>query len=854
MKTKAVLIAFGWALLAARCAHAAEGQDTCQYWDQVRTTYAEAAREQAPDEVVRKYRILAKTIERLPTKGVDPQVVDCVANLVRIASRLEGLSQHARACQQRYGDTARLLVEMVAHGIMADPFDVVRGSRNARESLRADLLDIQAALREWEMQEEATRAAVEEQYGIRMAPLLGPDGATRRASLPWSTFRRTKEACSRGVAACEQVPQLAPRLAAAYVTGAAYNVSQLHDRAIADCTAQLRSEPAQAAAYLVCRAVAYGGKSEYDRAIADCDQALAKTSDYAFAYAVRGRLYANKQSSGKASADPAADKKSYARAIADLDTALRLDPQNALTYVIRGEVHRLAGAFAEQVADYDKAIQLDPEELRYYSNRGFAHAAQGQFDQAVADFTTVLERGPRNAEVLAVRGAAYFEKGERDRGLAEIRRAMRLDPKSAKIRRMYGDGLCAQGDVDHAIASYDEAIRLDPKMGRAYLARGLARLRQAKPDLDAALADLSESLRVEPHNAQVLATRAEVYRHKREYDMAIADCTAALEVEPTNFGAYAARGAAYSEKGDPDHALADANAALRLNPAFAPAYFVRAHASAKKGDYARCIAECDEALRLDPHNEAAAALRDVARVAQYVPPAQAAASPTPVTDAQAQADGLYNTGRTLLAQGQTDGAIAAFSAVLRLDPKDAWAYFKRGDAHAAKGEMDQAIADYDAAVALDSANAGVYHARALALTAKGAYNKSIADHAASVRLNPNRADYWNAAAWLLATCPEKEQRNGRQAIAYAKKACELSSWREAHCVDTLAAAYAADGQFEEAIRWQKQALELAPEASQRDMRSRMELFQKGKPYYAQLSPPSREPDRVSDSGHEDHPR
>jgi tetratricopeptide (TPR) repeat protein len=168
--------------------------------------------------------------------------------------------------------------------------------------------------------------------------------------------------------------------------------------------------------------------------------------------------------------------------------------------------------------------------------------------------------------------------------------------------------------------------------------------------------------------------------------------------------------------------------------------------------------------------------------------------------------------------------------------------------------MDQAIADYDAALALDPANGGIYHARALALTAKGTYNKAIADYAASVRLNPDRADYWNSAAWLLATCPQKEQRNGRQAIAHAKKACELSSWREASYLDTLAAAYAEDGQFEEAIRWQKQALQLAPEASQRDMRSRMELFQKGKPYYAHLSPQARETDQVSDTGHEDHPR
>jgi len=52
-------------------------------------------------------------------------------------------------------------------------------------------------------------------------------------------------------------------------------------------------------------------------------------------------------------------------------------------------------------------------------------------------------------------------------------------------------------------------------------------------------------------------------------------------------------------------------------------------------------------------------------------------------------------------------------------------------------------------------------------------------------------------------------------------------------LDTLAAAHAENGQFKEAVEWEQKALEAATELDDEDrddMRARLELFQKGKPY------------------------
>jgi tetratricopeptide (TPR) repeat protein len=72
--------------------------------------------------------------------------------------------------------------------------------------------------------------------------------------------------------------------------------------------------------------------------------------------------------------------------------------------------------------------------------------------------------------------------------------------------------------------------------------------------------------------------------------------------------------------------------------------------------------------------------------------------------------------------GDLPAAIADFTEAIRLDPKNAMAYFNRAFARQNKGDLEGAIADYNEVIRLDPKNANAYLNRGLAKTNPGVRN------------------------------------------------------------------------------------------------------------------------------------
>ena len=116
------------------------------------------------------------------------------------------------------------------------------------------------------------------------------------------------------------------------------------------------------------------------------------------------------------------------------------------------------------------------------------------------------------------------------------------------------------------------------------------------------------------------------------------------------------------------------------------------------------------------------------------------------------------------------------------------------------------------------------------MSRKRDYAGAVADFAESIRLGPDTVTRYSAFAWLLATCPDGRYRDGALAVNLAEKACELTEFPNAFS-PLLAAAHAEDGNFAEAVSWQRKALDLAPPDEKANMLARMELYEAGKPFH-----------------------
>ena len=155
----------------------------------------------------------------------------------------------------------------------------------------------------------------------------------------------------------------------------------------------------------------------------------------------------------------------------------------------------------------------------------------------------------------------------------------------------------------------------------------------------------------------------------------------------------------------------------------------------------------------------------------------------------------------------------------------------RGKARLALNEIDKALEDFDAGIRRYPGSVTSYVGRAMAWSANKQFAKAVKDFDEAIHLTPAFSLPYRDYAWLLATCPQEEFRNGDRALLLARIASELAQWKGGFELNALAAAYAETGQFDEAERYQRKALEDPDCASEKaEFLKRLELYTQRKPF------------------------
>jgi len=187
-----------------------------------------------------------------------------------------------------------------------------------------------------------------------------------------------------------------------------------------------------------------------------------------------------------------------------------------------------------------------------------------------------------------------------------------------------------------------------------------------------------------------------------------------------------------------------------------------------------------------------------------------------------------NLGEALEQEGDLAGAERHYAEALAIEPRLAPVHVSLGRVLDRTGRRTDARAEYERALAIEPGSPDAHAALGWLLAEQGDDAAALVHLRAAVDAAPDALPLRNNLAWVLATSPSHAAPE--EALALAQELCRATGNAQPGFLETLAAAQARLGLFDEAVRWQERALQGVPESARATLRERLELYRAGKPY------------------------
>ncbi len=371
-------------------------------------------------------------------------------------------------------------------------------------------------------------------------------------------------------------------------------------------------------------------------------------------------------------------------------------------------------------------------------------------------------------------------------------------PNNPRAHNNLGNALLRMDRVGEAIDQYRQALSIRPDLAEAHFGLGNACVQSGK--INEGIAQYEQAVRANPDYAEAHCNLGNALLQAGRIQEAIPHYQEALRIEPDYARAHCNFGNALLQANQPLEAIRHYEEAVRIDPNYALAHYDMALALEQAGRIQDAIRHYETTLQINP---------DYARAHDEL-------------------------GDAYLQVGKLDDAIRQYEEAVRIDPNFVDAQNDLGIALAQAGRFEEAVERYQQALRIDPNFAEAENNWGIALAQLGRRKEAIGHYEQALRIKADFAEAQNNLAWLLATLPQQEGGDPNRALALAHQVCAITENRVPAYLDTLAAAYAAAGLFNEAVPTAQKAVELARIAGQTQLvgavGARLDLYRAGRAY------------------------
>ena len=198
-------------------------------------------------------------------------------------------------------------------------------------------------------------------------------------------------------------------------------------------------------------------------------------------------------------------------------------------------------------------------------------------------------------------------------------------------------------------------------------------------------------------------------------------------------------------------------------------------------------------------------------------------------------EALTDLGWALAGQGKMQEAEARFREAALSCPTNANLHVTLGSVLMLAGQTNEASVSFSNALRLEPGLADKFRQAGDSLAAGGQFSPALDQLRIALWLQPENAEVQAKLAWILATAPQADLRNGPEAIRLAQFALKSGGGKGSRFWAALDVAFAEAGRFAEAIAAAEKVRDLASVAGEKDAaqaaEARLVLYRKQQAYH-----------------------